>query len=551
MWLFADSDVCSMELLVTIRSVFCLCLLHLAATDSINLNIAVTCNKTNDLKPDQWWPPPKSNPSPLRDLKLQLISLNGAPASLALNITWSINIDSSIHSINSTWIEVNTLGYRCIYQPPFTSKQIHTGDLQQIWFNFTATDVNIEPSSSYHVAAYNLPPAPPQERHKYSKQAEVQVPGCDNERMRDHSTCLQNKQDLSTQNNEHWEITTTWMKDGIQVIFDSHLNSEKYEIRLRRGLYILNFTEVKVKGDIETLTRHVTYSGPCENLEIWITPFFEYCGVTCKSVSRKVDCQVPPTDAATEEPKKNETSILLISIGCAVAITLLFICQLRWWKRSGYSRGLLDSGGSVGVLVVYPAVDSVFQNAVMAIADFLQSHKELNVIIDVWQRGSLAEQGPLRWLNSQVDCAEKVLIVLPPQHTEFSTDTAALKPNMGSVVTDYTVPASACELFSLALTLVASCAHDPQQHHKFLVVHLNHGGLRSTMPVELRGCKTLTLPRDLEKLHQISSRKEGTISSCRFESYGCKDRARKVRDTVQMLDESKLLSEDTESKSRS
>ncbi|XP_047656210.1 interleukin-17 receptor B isoform X2 [Tachysurus fulvidraco] len=497
--------------------------------------------KHADLEPDQWWPPPKSNPSPLRDLKLQLIYLNGTSASLALNITWSINIDSSIHSINSTWIEVNTLGYRCMYQPPFTSKQIHTGDLQQIWFNFTATDVNIEPSSTYYVAVYNLPPAPPQERHKYTKQADVQVPGCDVEWMRDHSTCLQTP---STQNNEHWEITTTWMKDGIQVTFDSHLNSKKYEIRLRREWHILNFIEVNVRGDIETLTGHLTYSGPCENLEISITPFFEHCGITCRSTMRKVDCQA----AATEEPKKNETPILLISIGCAVAITLLFICQLRRCKRSGYSRGLLNTEGSVGVLVVYPAVDSVFQNAVMAVADFLQSHRELNVIIDVWQRGSLAEQGPLRWLNSQVDCAEKVLIILPPQHT---TDTAALKPNMGGIVTDYTVPASACELFSMALTLVASCAHDPQQHHKFLVVHLNHGGLRSTMPVELRGCKTLILPRDLEKLHQISSRKEVTSSSCRFESCGCKDRARKVRDTVQMLDESKLPSKDAESKSRS
>lgn len=73
--------------------------------------------------------------------------------------------------------------------------------------------------------------------------------------------------------------------------------------------------------------------------------------------------------------------------------------------------------------MVYPAVDSVFQNAVMSIADFLQSHRELNVIIDVWQRGSLAEQGPLRWLNSQVRCAEKVLIILPPQNHKFSTDT--------------------------------------------------------------------------------------------------------------------------------
>lgn len=113
---------------------------------------------------------------------------------------------------------------------------------------------------------------------------------------------------------------------------------------------------------------------------------------------------------------------------------------------------------------------------------------------------------------------------------------------MGHVITDYTVPASACELFSLALNLVASYAHDPQQHCKFLVVHLDHSGHRSTMPVELRGCKTLILPRDLEKLHQISSRKEVTNSSCRFESYCCKDSAGKVRHAVQQLDKRKGLS---------
>lgn len=51
-----------------------------------------------DLKPDNWYTPPKSNPSPLRDLKVQLTSLNGHPASLALNITWSINIDSEYYA---------------------------------------------------------------------------------------------------------------------------------------------------------------------------------------------------------------------------------------------------------------------------------------------------------------------------------------------------------------------------------------------------------------------------------------------------------------------
>lgn len=40
----------------------------------------------------------------------------------------------SIHSIKGTWIEVDTMRYRCKYQPPFTSK-IHTGDLEHVRLN--------------------------------------------------------------------------------------------------------------------------------------------------------------------------------------------------------------------------------------------------------------------------------------------------------------------------------------------------------------------------------------------------------------------------------
>ncbi|XP_053480701.1 interleukin-17 receptor B [Ictalurus furcatus] len=532
-----------MKLLVSIRSVFCLCLLHLAAADTSALNIVVTCTKTNDLNPDECWTLCEPNPSPLHDLKVQLTSLNGAPASLALNITWSIYIDGSIQSITGTWIKVNTVRYRCGYQPPFTSKQVHTGDLKQLWFNFTATDVNIEPSHSYQVDVYNLPPALPDMRSRYSKQAKIQAPECDDERMKDHSTCLNTAlptpTDGSMQLYEHWNIAAVQMKDEIQVKFDSHMKSEMYEIRLRRKTHILSFAKVTVNGEIQTLKANLNYSGPCDNLTIWITPFFEHCGFTCKSVYHNVTCQAAPR----EEPKEWEPSVLLISTVCAVAIILLFICHFwRLRMRSGYFKHGLDTAKSVGVLMVYPAVDSVFQNAVMTIADLLQSHRELNVIIDMWQRGSLAEQGPLRWLNTQVGCAEKVLIILPPQYAEFRNDTACLNPNMASVITDYTVPASACELFSLALNLVASCAHDPQQYHKFLVVHLEHGRHRSTIPVELRGCKAIILPRDLEKLYKLSTKQGVTISRCRSEPYCCKETAQKVRVAVQQLDKRNGLS---------
>ncbi|KAM9475366.1 interleukin-17 receptor B isoform 1-T1 [Clarias gariepinus] len=535
-----------MELTISI-SALCLCLFYLAASVTTAVNIVVTCTKTNDLTPDEWSTPPQSNPSPLHDLNVLLTPLNGT-ASLALNIAWSINVDSSVYSISGTWIEVNTdVRYRCKYQPPFTSDQAHIGDLDQLWFNFTTTDVNIDPSDLYEVTVYNLPPAPPNVRNNYLKWKMIHAPGCDHELMRDHSACLKKQQEpsiptkgkkQSTQDN--WDITTVWIKDEIQVKFSPLLGTKKYEILLRRETNILNYTEVKANGEFEELKANLKFSGPCENLKIWITPVYDHCGYICKSECHNIDCREPSTAAPTEEPKENQTCVILICIGCAAVIILLIIWQFWMRKRFDYSKSGLDSAGSVGVLVVYPAVDSVFQSAVMAIAEFLQCHRELKVIIDMWQRGSLAGQGTLRWLNSQVICADKVLIILPPQKNESSNDTACLISNKECVIADYTVPASACELFSLALNLVASCAHDPQQLQKFLVVHLDIDGHRSTTPVELRGCKALILPRELEKLHQLFSTQKN-ISGCRFKSCRCKEPAKKVRDAVQNLDRRNLM----------
>lgn len=82
--------------------------------------------------------------------------------------------------------------------------------------------------------------------------------------------------------------------------------------------------------------------------------------------------------------------------------------KLRWVR--GSKRGV-----HMRVLLVYPAVDGVFQRSVMLLAQSLQSRAGVTVVIDMWDRGSLAEQGPLRWINTQAELADKVLIITPPQ----------------------------------------------------------------------------------------------------------------------------------------
>lgn len=67
----------------------------------------------------------------------------------------------------------------------------------------------------------------------------------------------------------------------------------------------------------------------------------------------------------------------------------------------------------VPVLVVYPAKNSVFQQAVVALAEFLQQHGRCRVAIDMWQQEKIAELGPMRWLAREAEAAQYVLIVSP------------------------------------------------------------------------------------------------------------------------------------------
>lgn len=67
------------------------------------------------------------------------------------------------------------------------------------------------------------------------------------------------------------------------------------------------------------------------------------------------------------------------------------------------------------VLVVYPAKNSTFQRAVVALAELLQGHGGCSVAVDMWQQGKIAELGPMRWLAEQAKAAERVLIVCPQE----------------------------------------------------------------------------------------------------------------------------------------
>nr|XP_046221268.1 uncharacterized protein LOC124045739 isoform X3 [Oncorhynchus gorbuscha] len=181
---------------------------------------------------------------------------------------------------------------------------------------------------------------------------------------------------------------------------------------------------------------------------------------------------------------------------------------------------------TMSVLVVYPAENPVFQRAVLAFAEFLQWHGDCQVAIDMWQRGRLAEQGPMRWLADQAKSVARVMVVSPqPNHCHTGPG-------------EHTVPAAAHDLFPLVLNMVASYAQCPNELAKFWLVHLGKAPERSGLPVELTSCREFSLNRDLEKLcrhlHQQGSKRPGLMFRSGL-AYGEKATG-KLKEAVQQLE---------------
>lgn len=82
-------------------------------------------------------------------------------------------------------------------------------------------------------------------------------------------------------------------------------------------------------------------------------------------------------------------------------------------RSLGFKPSYVSPIVPIPVLMVYPAENAVFQQGVVALAEFLQWHGGCNVAVDMWQQGKIAKLGPMRWLAEQVKASDVVLIVRP------------------------------------------------------------------------------------------------------------------------------------------
>ncbi|XP_078110712.1 interleukin-17 receptor B isoform X2 [Sander vitreus] len=193
-------------------------------------------------------------------------------------------------------------------------------------------------------------------------------------------------------------------------------------------------------------------------------------------------------------------------------------CGTNFANSLGFKKLPTSPMDSIPVLMVYPAENSAFQQAVVALAEFLQWHGGCNVAVDMWQQGKIAELGPMRWLAEQAKAAHRVLIVCP-QVDISSSQTSHSPPN--HTFPESSIPAATHDLYPLILNMVASHAKSASDLAKFWVVQLGEQQDKnpSNLAPELRACKTFCLVKDLNKLRRdlhTQSQDEKKISDLIF-----------------------------------
>ncbi|KAL7986079.1 hypothetical protein Chor_011245 [Crotalus horridus] len=377
-------------------------------------------------------------PADLFNISIKTVEIQGI---CKFNISWILNEDASIQYLKATKICESREGcIRCDYLEAFQSQ---TMSKHQKWqFNFVG--FSVEENTKYFIDAYNLPPANIDQ---------------------DHSKTQMNLTSPGSLWNPH--ITICNRKFELEVNFTPSNFCSKYKI-------------------------HLCDSDECDNSILHVVPntklipYFPGCQNDCKRYSYY-------QTICTEEPSPDVgkiyagLSIALLLIVCIVAAVLYFK------SRHGPASNLaqfhpITAQTPITILIVY-SQEACLQHTVLSFAEFLQEYCQSNVIIDLWQKRRIAEIGPVQWLATQKEIADKV-IFLCPTHSSASCDSTC-----NSIIENQ--KDSEC-MFTLALHFFCSDWKMDSSLCKYMVVSFNETHPDPVLPSPLSICPNYFLMKDID-----------------------------------------------------
>ncbi|XP_067855219.1 interleukin-17 receptor B isoform X2 [Heptranchias perlo] len=469
-------------------------LLYFAVLGMVTDSVSITCvRKHSSEPPPEWTISHEKTPSDISKLKVQLM-LSEENQLPVLDISWVISPDASIQELRATMICIRSqreFCVRCEYNAPFKSER---NPQDQPW-QFHYTEYPVDPFTHYYVKAFNIPTSnigesPPEKSTHFSA-------GCDDVAMKNHQSC---EEALWNPN-----ISLSMVNNDVVINFTTSATSSSYDVELiecNLESTILNSTTILqsngsrisitfVRNDVLDLS---------EQFCVRIKPYFSVCKHYCLKHEKVLNISKPKDKISNnftgdwEEPSNGKVNERII---------LTTDAQLLQ---------------PVKVLLIYSMDNELFQNVVLTFAEFLQSFSGIQVIVDMWQKRNIAEMGPVQWLASQRETADKVIIVCS-KGAKMKWDAICCKTNI------YQIMNNSEDMYSTALNIFCSDMQNGSNLHKYIVVYFDKISSAKDIPSIFSSCVKYCLGKDINKFYknlQDASSKTPNECCIRLSNYNYK-----------------------------
>nr|XP_021490914.1 interleukin-17 receptor B isoform X1 [Meriones unguiculatus] len=452
----------------------------------------VQCGSETGPSPE-WMVQHTLTPGDLRYLQVELVKTGVATEdfSVLMNISWILRADASIRLLKATKICVtgknNMQSYSCVrcnYTEAFQSQTRPSGGK----WTFSYVGFPVELSTLYLIGAHNIPNANMNEDSP-SLSVNFTSPGCLNHVMKYKRQCIEA--------GSLWDPNITACKKNektVEVNFTTNPLGNTYTVLIRRNV-LLGISSV-LENKLTRTSVAISVDEESEGAVVQLTPYLHTCGNDC--IRREGTVVLCSETSAPFPPDNNRGMlggwlplllVLLVATWVLAAGIYLTWRQGRSTKTSFPVTTVLLP--PVKVLVVYPS-EVCFHHTVCRFTDFLQNHCRSEVILEKWQKRKIAEMGPVQWLTSQRQAADKVVFLLASDiHTLCDS---ACGQDEGST------RENSQDLFPLAFNLFCSDFSSQTHLHKYLVVCLGGADIKGDYDA-LSVCPQYHLMKDATAFH--------------------------------------------------
>ncbi|KAM5280072.1 interleukin-17 receptor B [Ctenodactylus gundi] len=386
------------------------------------LSLAVLCRSTtgeqtlqcgSETGPSpEWMMKHALTPGDLRELQVELVKNSVSPEeySVLMNISWVLRADASILFLKATKICVtgksNFQWYSCVrcnYTEAFEWQTRPSGGK----WTFSYMGFTVAPSTRYFIGTHNIPNANMNEDGP-SLSVNFTSPGCLDHIMKYNKKCIEA--------GNLWDPNITACKKNektVEVNFTTSSLGNRYLVLVQRNS-IIGFSNVS--ENIPTRTSVIILvTGESEGAVVQLTPYFHTCGNDC--IRRKGTVVFCPQTGVIF-PLNNDRSMLRgwlpLLLSLLMVTWMLAVGIYLMWKRGRIRKASFPSPLPLPltkVLVVYPA-EVCFHHTVCHFTEFLQNHCRSEIILEQWQKKKIADMGPVQWLTTQKQAADKVIFLL-------------------------------------------------------------------------------------------------------------------------------------------